>query len=781
MIKEKFKKSFLQERISNSKEEIKKPVTIKEFEEVLSQKYTISDELTTRNYIFPDGKNLVLHSYETHADVLHWLIKNNYVEEYEGIYDGGCPPIENLGCIRVNLATEGFIMLSKVESTAKQYDVLLKLLDEFSWRKSVWKYGSDLMILEPHQKSDYRKFSLTTNTNDDIINIIKNYYRTGRLVESFSTSKLSNIEALYDLSMLNENDESEDAEREYTLYDILTVDDVLKSAEELNTLATIDECDGPVYLSPDGSVIKVNKNWDSEYGSAVHTNYLWYIFYQTLKRKNIKEDAVENIDEEQLLKWIEMSLGFIRCNCGNSSTDKRSYIDFNHSKRPTEAQYKNIEDFLYRIIDLKRNEILVYFSDVGSWVDTKKYSLKDNLPEEIVAKIKRGFTTGQLVETDLNEEYVDEDKLIYTTQSEYEVASIVKSSKRSLRILWDRKLKRFFICDVDDFIHSEMVVKALETGYYGNMRKWELSNYLDDFGKNVIYYIYAPKGKENETYGSDINEDGYEGKYVYDFGTMTTRSDDRYKASPLAKALGKYKSHYVQDGWLNDDTPKIVLVSSLKESSENSVDLDSQNNELSAEQVKFFQSSVVRDENNRLLVVYHGTHSQFTDEVFTSPINWFTPAKTYANEFGNWTHKDSKKGHTYACYLNCKNLFDCGLTDGRIFSLLLTTPLTFSAEFNNIIKKLSFNENDEKMLRELISKIAVENNKDNESQFKVEYRMKIHSLTRDKRFKDILVSKGYDGMKCIENTNAVTFGVFDSSDIKSIDNKNPTSSKNIRK
>ena len=168
-------------------------------------------------------------------------------------------------------------------------------------------------------------------------------------------------------------------------------------------------------------------------------------------------------------------------------------------------------------------------------------------------------TTNKQSHQYLREEYIGEDKAIYVTESAYDVASRMKASKKSLRILRDRHLKLFFVCDVDDYIHNDMAEAALEFGYY-DFPRWKLDEYLDMYGRNVIYYIYAPKGLEKDTYGSDVGEDGYEGKYVYSFDTVTTRSDDRYKASPLARALGKYDAHYIQDGWTDDYTPKIKRV-----------------------------------------------------------------------------------------------------------------------------------------------------------------------------------------------------------------------------
>jgi len=382
---------------------------INDFEKVLSQRYTISDEPSSRSYVFPSGKILAL-GHNSHASVLHWLIKNEYVEHESDTYTGGCPPIEDLGCIRVNLDTEGFIMLSKVEPTSRQYKALLNLLDKFWGRHVMWRWSSDLMILEPHQKSQYKYFSLTNKTSDDIIYIIKNYYQTGRLVESsmMQKMKLSNIEAMHNLNRLD-------------------------------------------------------------------------------------EDA----------------------------------------------------------------------------------------------------------------------------------------------------------------------------------------------------------------------------------------------------------------------------------SSEN---VDSQGNKLTNEQIEFFKNSQVRDDENRLLVVYHGTHKKFDKEEFTSQINWFSVSKDYAKEYGNWTNKDRNGGHQYQCYLGCSRVLDCGSTDENIFTLRPIMPYDFSPVFKDILKSLNA---DEKEMRAMIEEVAEEYDEPRNG-----YKMKIHVLTRSNQFKNLVVKKGYDGLKCIE-LGHITFGVFNANDIKSIDNKKPTNSKNI--
>jgi hypothetical protein len=693
-------------------------------------------------------------------------------------------------------------------------------------------------------------------------------------------SSLTKIEALHDLDKIEEED---NAQSKYDYKKITTEQSLLDSARDLNVLATINECDGPFYIASNGEVLKVNKNWDSEYGSRIHTNFIYRLFDHMLDMKGLSYSQVTKVETNKLLSHVEGNLGFIRANFGSSHTDRRSYITINYANRPTNAQYDKILEFVDKLYQANKSEVLVYIEDIVKTdeynftttdFDSKIYVLAEHIPEDIVKKIKRGIATGNLVEN-LKEEYVDEDKQIYTTESVYEVANIVKSSDKPLRILWDRNIKRFFICDADELIHSYMFIKALKNGYYGDLEVWNVRNsvlsYLDDYGKNAIYYIYAPKGQEEDSYGSEVGQDGYEGKYVYSFGTMTTRSDDKYKASPLAKALGKYESHYVQKGWVGD-SPKLVLVDSLNEENSgdgaiwkgkkfwigaiNSLDnqieevhsykeaeandfhhsfyfsdtavekindeewsvfwiekgqiilhwrnwknqveskvisdiekqitflnkmnedvqleVDSQGNELSQKQSEFFKDSQVRDKNNRLLVVYHGTTKRFENEVFNSSINWFSSNPDYVRQFATLSRDNKEGGHDYLCYLNALNLFDCGLTDESIFVLApITTPYTFSRRFKQIVDKLNI---DDKIIREVIDEVAKFYKQSNKG-----YAMKIHLLTRSNQFKELLVKQGYDGMRCIEQGNSVTFGMFNANQIKSIDNQEPTSSNNINK
>lgn len=161
---------------------------ITELEKALSAEYDIKGEPVPRSYLFPDGRFLALDSFRSHAGVEGKLKELGLSAEAPGEgSEGGAPTIEDLGAIRINLLDEGFIMLSKVRPTEAQYDSLRAILDE---RMGVsWKWRSGLLLLTPHQRSDFRDFDVRGKTADYVIGIIKSYYETGRLEEPMGESK----------------------------------------------------------------------------------------------------------------------------------------------------------------------------------------------------------------------------------------------------------------------------------------------------------------------------------------------------------------------------------------------------------------------------------------------------------------------------------------------------------------------------------------------------------------------------------------------------------------
>lgn len=90
---------------------------------------------------------------------------------------------------------------------------------------------------------------------------------------------------------------------------------------------------------------------------------------------------------------------------------------------------------------------------------------------------------------------------------------------------------------------------------------------------------------------------------------------------------------------------------------------DSEGNKLTKEQQEYFKDSKVRDNEGRLMIMYHGTPTGgFT--VFKNDLQFFTPNKEYASFYEDPSASSRKSGkekanpQTYEVYLNMEHPFD---------------------------------------------------------------------------------------------------------------------------
>ena len=193
---------------------------------------------------------------------------------------------------------------------------------------------------------------------------------------------------------------------------------------------------------------------------------------------------------------------------------------------------------------------------------------------------------------------------------------------------------------------------------------------------------------------------------------------------------------------------------SMQENQNNTV--DSQGKQLSKEQQEYFKDSKVRDESGRLLVVYHGSNNTF-DNFSTEYFNknetmgdyvgegfFFTKNKNTALKYGN---------NVKSVYLDIKN------------------PLIINTEQDGINYRNSFDgmyqptTQEEILLREEMR----EDSKDYDYFQLMQENPKI--------IREEVQRRGYDGL--IDNDYG-QYAVFNSNQIKNVDNTNPTSNKDIR-
>lgn len=156
---------------------------------------------------------------------------------------------------------------------------------------------------------------------------------------------------------------------------------------------------------------------------------------------------------------------------------------------------------------------------------------------------------------------------------------------------------------------------------------------------------------------------------------------------------------------------------------ENIAKVDSEGNTLTAEQVNFFKDSKVRDKQGRLLVCYHGTNAVF-------------------NDFNhNYIGPDNKNGLGFYFTLGTKVKYDY---------------THIKSCYINIIKPLSIEYYDDIVIRE--------------------YELLSQGISIKKAIDIVAKEFNTDGIIDYNRNNVV---VFYPEQIKSITNKNPSSSSNI--
>ena len=180
---------------------------------------------------------------------------------------------------------------------------------------------------------------------------------------------------------------------------------------------------------------------------------------------------------------------------------------------------------------------------------------------------------------------------------------------------------------------------------------------------------------------------------------------------------------------------------------------DSQDRELSPQQQEYFKDSKVRDAEGRLIPMYHGTSGEFNEfdrdlagrhGTYFGAGFYFTPDIDSARDYAKMNA--GEQGRVVESYLNMTNPYipstDVINSDGSV-----TFAPSFYEDFENRFKdSLPAYWNDD-----------------------------LTNAQRGKVVRNVLEDNGYDGV-----INGDTYVVFESNQIKNVDNSNPTSSPDIR-
>ena len=290
----------------------------------------------------------------------------------------------------------------------------------------------------------------------------------------------------------------------------------------------------------------------------------------------------------------------------------------------------------------------------------------------------------------------------------------------------------------------------------------KLKKILNNHNETVKIYRAAPVNELNsgdwvttdKSYAQNVADNNGGKVYTFEVKAKDLYYPDNIKDLPSLHRLSSFQ--YVENANAQTTTT------------------DNQGRELSKKQQKYFKDSKVRDEEGRLLEVYHGTpnvgFTVFDTNKSSSNTQsgeygiFFTDSKDFADDFSYeriptdsmFFDQKGKKGNIYTAYLNAKNVLDfANLNEQEINELY-----NYASEIGKIDGKEKFVENMKKW-----------------------QQIGNHQLMKGNlNLKEIADNSNYDGIKAKLNVqgNENEYIVFNSNQVKNVDNTNPTESEDIR-
>lgn len=216
---------------------------------------------------------------------------------------------------------------------------------------------------------------------------------------------------------------------------------------------------------------------------------------------------------------------------------------------------------------------------------------------------------------------------------------------------------------------------------------------------------------------------------------------------------------------------------------------DSEGNELSKEQQEFFKNSKVRDKNGNLLVVYHGTNSEFF-EFDKSKIKvdnlgkgfYFVNKREIADSYAiRRTEERGGKERVISGYINSIKPFDISnISDEEIKSYLIYDYMNRKRPRYEYRKKYGAEIVDaEQYANDLMNDEDVPINDDGTKDYSVLFSTKEENFQKwlQENKYDSLIVEGEDVRTKIQG---IAYVIFDSNKFKLTSNKQPTESNDIR-
>ena len=380
---------------------------------------------------------------------------------------------------------------------------------------------------------------------------------------------------------------------------------------------------GSVFITQDGTFINMGDNVDDSHGDIIgmleHEDILMY------------DDVWE----------LSQDYGFVRGNSG-LHLDGNAYIELLEDK-PSYDQYDAIENWLYFIMNHGVKSVEVYIIEMENSIT---YEFDNDLPEDIIKKIKRAYSYGNLYEgwkiAQIDDEDLDDVTAdVFVSDNCRDIVRDINNSSH-----WDQY--KFILDDnkglyikLDPFytIHDDAFQLVVDNYWYPELKDGnDAFAYVSEQGiKGNLHYIMVTFGVDEKGMPKDIGQDYFDFAYMYPKFNILVRKDKSFERSELYRLLGK--------------EDKIVDISDTELFLEDvNSNVDSEGNKLSKEQLQYFKNTKVKDSKGNLLVCYHSTDDEFDEfdsEYSYDYFGFHFGTKKAAEDIGGDIIKQ--------CYLNITN------------------------------------------------------------------------------------------------------------------------------
>jgi len=211
-----------------------------------------------------------------------------------------------------------------------------------------------------------------------------------------------------------------------------------------------------------------------------------------------------------------------------------------------ESQYNKIDKLVHEfdsncddgigILETKRGQ---EFADFLVSKGYDGYIFPQNEGKTIICFNPNVINILSSIDESLNEKLEKLQDGIWATKYSSDIINWMKNKPKQYRVIYDKSINYYFVCDAFNYIHQDMIEEAYYQGFYPDMLSAsDARDYADEqIGKNLLFFAFAPKNSKI----SDLEKssDGYTRKYVYDFGTIYCHELTPLKNFSIYKDLGE--------------------------------------------------------------------------------------------------------------------------------------------------------------------------------------------------------------------------------------------------